>query len=62
MRPEQNARRTVSGWLCIPCFEGQVSGLVPLVVVRPLPRLAWWRRALAWFVASPVPEARARER
>lgn len=61
MRPEQNARRTVSGWLCIPCFEAEEM-LRPLVVIRPLPRLAWWRRALTWFVAPTLPEARARER
>jgi hypothetical protein len=58
MRPEQNARRIVSGWWCVPCYEAR--GEVRIVVVRALPRLRWWRCALAWFVASALPEAPAR--
>jgi hypothetical protein len=58
MHPAQNARRTTLGWMCMTCFEAR--GEVRRVVVRPLPRLRWWRRALAWFVAPTLPEARTR--
>jgi hypothetical protein len=33
---------------------------LPHVEVVALPPLRWWRRALAWFVAPTLPEARAR--
>jgi hypothetical protein len=56
----QNARYAVIGWLCMSCYEAGHEQSI--AVVRPLPRLRWWRRALARLRMRRLPEARLLER